>query len=1077
MGSVSRFLELNRVHSSYLLLAALVGLGLSGGVLFKIGLAGWVLRGFGFVVRGGIRKGFLLWERLLAWASWPQFLAVVFAFLVLGGAAGGLVPGLRVFCGLASLFIGTLACLAYMFIDLERYEVERGYKALHSPLKGQLLAMHLAQYGHQVRVPLLISATVAMIGGFAMINQGLHETVGRSWYQVTGGHGAPIYVDYLANALTHLLGIVDVLNVASSHHLMRAPYIRQAAWPASALVTAFKAFFSLVLLQQLFASLRQGKLLAETITDFWSPHEPIHERARNALPQYGARAIGPLLVSLRSVQSLTKEQRDQMPLILATIGPSTIPSLARHLHDPHEHVRAIAAAALGQLHAVETVPLLAALARDPSDLVRQSVIEAMGSLGCAATKPARKKRFLERRRGFNGRGILWLSRWNKGRVAAPPANPFELAVTTLEAALADSSSSVRMQAALALGRVGPRANAVAPGLIPLLKDTDETVRCQAAEALSQIGAEDEGTVAALVEVLGDASPAVKASAARALGALKTAAAPAVEALVPLLQDRDDSVRTAAAEAIGQVGPLDEAATDILVEGLASPDTVVRAQTAEALGTIGATAEAAAPALVEAMADDNDRVRAKAVEALGKIGESAAAAAVPGLVRALRDQDDWVSALAAEALGQMGESADGAIPALVRSLSHLNPQVRGNAALALGNLGDAAAAARPALEKATRDDDGVVRSQAIGALGELGSPTRKSEQLVLAALEDLDPLVRAAAVKALGQWDKPSETVLNGVLPLLEDANDQVKVEVTKVLPKMAGATAAVIDGLCRRLLEDDSAWVQVHAAMALGKLGASAVAAGGPLLRAAKTGEVGVREQAIRAIAMIQPPETAEALATGLKDACGDIRMVASAGWMKAAAISEEAIPALIEALRDPEVQVRANAAHALARLDPLPPEAVPLLIECTTDAYDGLRMNAAIALKLAPASEVGEVMQHLVSDPNSRVRLIAASSLLSVEPGNTKAGAVLLEALEDPALRVRKAALELVESLGTEGSAMLEGLRKREQQEEEAEIQVDQARLLKELGANGDAPDALSSAPKDPPILRLGAPQGPDLA
>ena len=148
-----------------------------------------------------------------------------------------------------------------------------------------------------------------------------------------------------------------------------------------------------------------------------------------------------------------------------------------------------------------------------------------------------------------------------------------------------------------------------------------------------------------------------------------------------------------------------------------------------------------------------------------------------------------------------------------------------------------------------------------------------------------------------------------MLLLLEDANDQVKVQATKVLPKLAGATPEVIDSLCRRLLEDDSDWVQLYAALALGRLGPAAAAAGASLLRAAQTGEVSVREQAMRAIAMIQPPETTEALAAGLKDACGDIRRVASAGWMNATAIAEEAIPALIEGLRDPEVQVRANCA------------------------------------------------------------------------------------------------------------------------------------------------------------------------
>ena len=96
---------------------------------------------------------------------------------------------------------------------------------------------------------------------------------------------------------------------------------------------------------------------------------------------------------------------------------------------------------------------------------------------------------------------------------------------------------------------------------------------------------------------------------------------------------------------------------------------------------------------------------------------------------------------------------------------------------------------------------------------------------------------------------------------------------------------------------------------------------------------------------------------------------------------------------RDPEVRVRANCAHALARLDTIPAAAIPLLVECTLDADDGLRTNAAMALSLAPAGMVAEVMQRLVSDSSSRVRLIAASSLLSAESSNPSAGAVLREA------------------------------------------------------------------------------------
>ena len=197
----------------------------------------------------------LVWECLLGWAYWPQFLAITLVLLVAGGLAGGSLPVLRLLCSVALMLMGAVACLAYMFIDLERNEVERGYKAVHNPLKGQVLARHLKQYGKQVRIPLLISATVAVIGGFALLNQGLYETVGRGWYQVADENREPIYVDFLAYSITRVMGLVDVLNLAKSHHILGAEFVRQTAWPASTLLAGFKLFFTMVLLHQIFASL------------------------------------------------------------------------------------------------------------------------------------------------------------------------------------------------------------------------------------------------------------------------------------------------------------------------------------------------------------------------------------------------------------------------------------------------------------------------------------------------------------------------------------------------------------------------------------------------------------------------------------------------------------------------------------------------------------------------------------------------------------------------------------------------------------------------------------------------------
>ena len=135
----------------------------------------------------------------MAGSSWRSSCA----FLVVGGLTGRLWPGLRVVFGLPPVFMGITACLAYMFIDLERNEVERGYKAVHNPLKGQALALNLELYGRHLRLPYLGCATVALIGGFALLNQGLYETIGRGWYQVANAAESARYMSTSWLTLSH----------------------------------------------------------------------------------------------------------------------------------------------------------------------------------------------------------------------------------------------------------------------------------------------------------------------------------------------------------------------------------------------------------------------------------------------------------------------------------------------------------------------------------------------------------------------------------------------------------------------------------------------------------------------------------------------------------------------------------------------------------------------------------------------------------------------------------------------------------------------------------------------------------
>src|SRR5262249_54085604 len=120
MGTPSWLIELDQTHLDYAVLGTLTLAAVVVGLLYRVGLVGRVLRLLGAAVRGGVRLGFRFWERFLSWAPWPVFLAAVVGLLGAGAAVAAHLPALTVACALAALLMGAAACLAYMFIDLER---------------------------------------------------------------------------------------------------------------------------------------------------------------------------------------------------------------------------------------------------------------------------------------------------------------------------------------------------------------------------------------------------------------------------------------------------------------------------------------------------------------------------------------------------------------------------------------------------------------------------------------------------------------------------------------------------------------------------------------------------------------------------------------------------------------------------------------------------------------------------------------------------------------------------------------------------------------------------------------------
>jgi HEAT repeat protein len=183
--------------------------------------------------------------------------------------------------------------------------------------------------------------------------------------------------------------------------------------------------------------------------------------------------------------------------------------------------------------------------------------------------------------------------------------------------------------------------------------------------------------------------------------------------------------------------------------------------------------------------------------------------------------------------------------------------------------------------------------------------------------------------------------------------------------------------------------------------------------------------------------------------------MLASAGWRKAAAVPEEAVPALVEALHDPEVQVRANAAHALGRLDPVPAEAIPLLGECAAHPDAGLRLNAALALQGVPGRAAADALHPLLDDPSPRLRLIAARRILAEDAADAGAVAAVADALAAPAAGIRQAAAALVGGVGPAAGAVLDAVRGRVEKETDPDLRgflADVVRRLERVaGGPGD--------------------------
>ena len=420
----------------------------------------------------------------------------------------------------------------------------------------------------------------------------------------------------------------------------------------------------------------------------------------------------------------------------------------------------------------------------------------------------------------------------------------------------------RAQAAVALWRIGERAESnfpkLIPGLIEALKDGAPDVRTDAAAALQTIVEHTEAAVPALIAAMRHSNPEVSLYAIRALGTMGAKAEAAVPALVESLDAWNALVVRAAAKALGQMGVKAKVAVSALKELL---DGGSRAQAAVALWRIGERAESnfpkLIPGLLEALTDDDPDVRTDAAAALQTTLEHAEAA-VPELIRARLGDNPQVSKVAIEAIVKMAERA---VPELMKALKDQDADIRCIAAQALGRIGEKAAAAVAALTERLGDENVDVRASVVSTLMKIG------ELAVPPLIEALkDRAVRSDAALLLGWFGEKAAAakpaLLEELLKTHDSSNFYLARALIKIEAKGKGPSPEVIEAVVK-VLKSQESWAQQELFNDLAAVGQHA---GPVLISLMKDSDDFISFQASRALETSSPeviPLLSQELITG----------------------------------------------------------------------------------------------------------------------------------------------------------------------------------------------------------------------
>jgi len=328
----------------------------------------------------------------------------------------------------------------------------------------------------------------------------------------------------------------------------------------------------------------------------------------------------------------------------------------------------------------------------------------------------------------------------------------------------------RVQAILALGRIGMPAAAAAPQLIAALESPDDSLQYVAAYALGSARAAEGDAALEKAAASDDHFLAAIAAWARARIHPDDAdlRSKAVGRLEVELADESPALRQAAVEGLSGLADAFDAEgrkklASQLTGMIVDPEATVGLAAGGALIRLGA--DAVEP-LREALG--SAAVRNDAMEILGEIGP-AARPALDEMVAGLTDADPDYQSDAAMAIASIGLEAASAVPTLEKLVGDASTasEVRYAATYALGRIGGPAAAADPLLRKLAESDDELLATVAVWAALKIKPDDATLFESAIPklrhALRDEKELVRLEAAVALGEIGPRA----GSALPMLE----------------------------------------------------------------------------------------------------------------------------------------------------------------------------------------------------------------------------------------------------------------------------------------------------------------------